>query len=881
MFRRKQRPKGSTEPTESRESILSSRSILSILSPLLFLALPALAEVALKVTPSRQNIYLGESFNLKIEVNGADRGIDAPDLSAFPPSDVQFLGQHSNSRSSISIINGRMTRESFEGRVFAYQIKPKTEGPFTTGSIRVTAGGKTYTDPGVTVQVAGIEKQDTVIAAVTASSTSVLVEEPFTVTVSVAIAELPDPYAENNEPLHPNFLPQLAADFLEIRQGMQDIKGPDLNQILNSLIDQSGRQPGFAINDYKTRDMSSGFGRLFGDDDPFRPRPVRFRLPPKKITINNKKYREYTLSLDYTPTKEGEFTFGPLSFKGTVIADVTKDRQAITKDVYTIGPAVTVRIVPPPDEGRPEWFIGSLGKNMKATAAFDTTICKVGDPLTLTLEVTGPISVSNLRTPILNLQPDLAKDFRIYDDNVSADTLPDGKRFKYRVRPTREGTLEFPPVKLAYYNTAARAYTTVTTAPVPIQARATTQIATASDSDKNSQTLSRNAPARPLPAGITLTPEGAKSSPLLPPQKLLWFFLFAGPILCLLATVATPCAAALRALRENLRHSGALHRAGAALRHARSPDLAAHAIRAYLADRLDVTGNALTPAEAASLLRQRNVTEEAAAAFRSLLAQLDEAMYRPDASTPIPDIIRSLQSLLPVIDAALDKSDKSVRPNRSVLSVLFVLCSLAFSIRADDTALTFLWEQANAQTASATKPEDYLKAAKTYTRLVANGVHNGPLFLNLGNTLVMAGDGANAAAAFARAERHLGATPETRQGLAAALALQTGRAYADLPWSRTAFFWHYVFPCPVRVLAALGGWTLFWLGVFCRILLKRRKGHAFLRSLSETCMLTGGLIAAVFAASTLMTLAHERHDTATWGSRVFVSSSPSETEEAP
>jgi len=208
-------------------------------------------------------------------------------------------------------------------------------------------------------------------------------------------------------------------------------------------------------------------------------------------------------------------------------------------------------------------------------------------------------------------------------------------------------------------------------------------------------------------------------------------------------------------------------------------------------------------------------------------------------------------------------------------------CFLTLSSLADDAARAFVWEQANTQAASATKPEEYLKAAKTYNRLVADGARNGPIFLNLGSTLVMAGDGANAAAAFARAERHLGATPETRLGLAAALALQSGRAHADLPWSRTAFFWHYAFPCPIRALAALGGWTLFWLGVFCRVLLKRRQGHAFLRSLSETCMLTGGLIAAVFAASTLMTLTHERHDTATWGSRVFVSSSPSEAEEAP
>ena len=232
------------------------------------------------------------------------------------------------------------------------------------------------------------------------------------------------------------------------------------------------------------------------------------------------------------------------------------------------------------------------------------------------------------------------------------------------------------------------------------------------------------------------------------------------------------------------------------------------------------------------------------------------------------------------------RQSSALRPLSSVLGLARCLlpiayCLLALSARADEASRAFLWEQANTQSACATKPEDYLKAANTYNRLVADGVHNGPLFLNLGSTLVMAGDGANAAAAFARAERHLGATPETRQGLAAALALQTGRAHADLPWSRTAFFWHYAFPCPMRALTALGGWSLFWFGVLCRVLLKRRTGHAFLRSISETCMLTGGLFALVFAASTFMTLAHERHDAATWPSRVFVSSILSEAEAAP
>ena len=112
--------------------------------------------ITLNLTPSRTSIHLGESFNLTIEVNGADQSVAAPDLSALPPSDVLFLGQHSNNRSSISIINGKMTRESLEGRVFSYKITPQTQGVYHTGPVRVIAAGKTYSHPGVTVDVAGV-----------------------------------------------------------------------------------------------------------------------------------------------------------------------------------------------------------------------------------------------------------------------------------------------------------------------------------------------------------------------------------------------------------------------------------------------------------------------------------------------------------------------------------------------------------------------------------------------------------------------------------------------------------------------------------------------------------------------------------------------------
>lgn len=615
------------------------------------------AGVTLKASPSRQSIYLGESFNLTVEVSGADRISAEPDFSELPEAEIELLGQHSNSRTSISIVNGRMSREVHEGRVFSYQIKPLTQGTFRAGPLHLTVKGKRYSASGGLIEVKGIEKQDTVVATVATSATTVLVEEPFEITVKVAVAELPEPYAANHEPLHPNFLPQLSADFLEIREDIKGLKGPDLNQFLNSLIDQSGQQPAFAINNYQTRDFG-GFGSLFGDGDPFRARPIRFRLGAERVEINGKRYRQYALKLNYTATQEGEFIFGPLSFKGKVIGGVTDERQPMMRDIYTIGPAVTVRVVPPPDTGRPEWFIGCVGRDLEAVATLDTMVCKVGDPLTLTLTVTGAISISNLRAPLLSLQPELSTNFRIYDDNISTETLDNGKRFKYRVRPTRGGTLEFPPIKVAYFDSVSQAYQTVLTEAIPLQARATEQVATLDDGDGGGEG-GLVATARPLPAAITVEVPGTAEGELLPRGVGVWLLLLVTPILSLLALLLRPLLRLFARVRSHQRRAAALSAAVAKLRGAQEAQVAADAVREYFANRFDVTGATVTPRDAGEIMYSRGVPRELAQELGRLLGELDEVIYRPDTLITLSAVTDRVAVVLGQCEAALKAATNS------------------------------------------------------------------------------------------------------------------------------------------------------------------------------------------------------------------------------
>ncbi|MEI6645030.1 MAG: hypothetical protein WCP12_03220 [bacterium] len=195
---------------------------------------------------------------------------------------------------------------------------------------------------------------------------------------------------------------------------------------------------------------------------------------------------------------------------------------------------------------------------------------------------------------------------------------------------------------------------------------------------------------------------------------------------------------------------------------------------------------------------------------------------------------------------------------RKTISLLFFATAscCTSTLRAEYSTRQFLWEQANTQAASAAKPEDYTKAATTYNRLLAEGVITAPLLLNLGSVQVLSGDTTKAVAAFSRAERYVGTTPEIRQGLLAAFSKQTGQQQKELPWIRSALFWHFSLPCQTRTQIALVGWLFFWGGLLVRRMMKHRKIHA-LESLAETGIFVGGVTTLIFAASVISTVLQE------------------------
>lgn len=151
---------------------------------------------------------------------------------------------------------------------------------------------------------------------------------------------------------------------------------------------------------------------------------------------------------------------------------------------------------------------------------------------------------------------------------------------------------------------------------------------------------------------------------------------------------------------------------------------------------------------------------------------------------------------------------------------LFLIASflvLACGASADDDVRRFIWDQGNAQAASAWSPAEFREAEKNYLRLVNDGVTSPEVYLNLGAVAVLARDSVTARRAFLAAERITGTTPEIETGLAAV------RRLAQEPvqdWKRIVFKWHYALSYQTRIDFAVYGWCFFW-GLLCVYRLQR------------------------------------------------------------
>ena len=663
------------------------------------------------------------------------------------------------------------------------------------------------------------------VVEMSASATNLVVTEQLVISFDLWLQGLDDKFEEqppflNQRPPHMN-APFLAPDWTSapLQPANQDARQP-----FPDTGRQSRQEPAFTLNDYVSNDMFSSMGDPFGimNDDFFGqsilgPKRRLFPFVTQRHAGNGSNIWHFTVStMPYRAVSAGTVVLPPVSISIPLISAVrtVRDRFGRTvnvpalKEVQLVTKPLEIVVSAPPQEGRPQSFCGAICSNFSAKASLDTSVCTAGDPLVLTLDVSGPDDPSAVHPPVL--APFVTNGiFRLDDASVKTDTLSGARRFTWRVRAVKAGTMEFPSLPISFFNLTTRSYETVHTESIPIQVKAGAQAVLGSI-----DALDGEKKAMPMPDGIDFDPRGTAAQPFLPHLTLAMLLFILPPVLFMLARIAPPVHRRIAARNEAYRRTTAFARCRRALK-SRNVSTRRDAIRRFFEVRYGMNGATVTAADA-------------------------ERIMSPDFSA---DEISLVVSAL----AEMDRSEYSAKKTLVSLAVLLSCVLGAAVLQADATSnLDFTYRRAGVLATRATGETGFREAADAYEACLKSGAVNPVLLLNLGTCRLLAGEVYAATAAYSRAERLCGETPSTRRGILAATARRMQDPNVDLPLARVFFRPHFLYSTDARLLFAACVWSLAWLAA----LLPPGSARRFLM----TC---GAILFVAAALSTSVSLVEE------------------------
>jgi len=289
-------------------------------------------------------------------------------------------------------------------------------------------------------------------------------------------------------------------------------------------------------------------------------------------------------------------------------------------------------VQPLPAAGRPADFTGLVGSYSIIANASPKEV-RVGDPITLTLQVAGPDFMGNVKLPPLAEQPDLARDFKVPSEISPPQVSRNVAAFTQTIRPTNPGVKQIPPIRLPYFDPDKGVYEEALSEPIPLEVSGARML-TADD-------VEGEAGAEPERSGPELQAEGIahnySGAEVLARQtaglhdllaRPLWLgLLLVPPVLyvLLLAAVLWRRSGSLR--RDGGLRRGALRRFLKRSREARSPAELLAALREYLVRRLRLSPGAVTFSDFAEVLAARSVPAAAMEGLEGLLKRLEAACY--------------------------------------------------------------------------------------------------------------------------------------------------------------------------------------------------------------------------------------------------------------
>jgi hypothetical protein len=577
-------------------------SFLAFVATLLWLALPSRANATdFTVSLDRNIITLGETATLTMTFEG-----DSPNVLPTFPSvpNLRILDQGSDSiQESIQYSGAAAVRIS--RRSHAFSVVPSQAGEFTIPAISASINGQ------------------------------VVNSQPLKLTVLKESA--------------PTAAPQIA--FLRLVVPKTEVYIGELLPIELQIYAQAGKLSEMPA--FKQEGFTVG----------------KMMRPDQSQTIyNGQRYFVVSFKTYVIPAKAGNLDLGPATAGINVPRPNSRqdffgnfvDWQAIPLQ----SDPQTLHALPLPRENVPPAFSGAVGNYSISLTASPTNIA-IGDPITVTVQVTGHGAVDSVTLPTQkNWQ-----EFQIYpptSDFQPADNDPLGvsgvKTFKLTVVPQSMDVRELPAFQFSFFDPDQKVYRTLTQPAVPLFVRPS---AASLPPPALSTTATPGDTTAPASGLLHIKPRLGVVAQLQPPLvQQPWFVALQGvPVLAWLSLLvvrkqkehlaANPRTRRRREVDQTVRNGlKELRRAATAGQPDEFFATLFHLLQEQLGERLDLPASAITEAVLDERLRPLSVSEETLASLRELFLACNQARYARQSSN------EELISLIPTVEYVLTELKK-------------------------------------------------------------------------------------------------------------------------------------------------------------------------------------------------------------------------------
>jgi hypothetical protein len=422
-----------------------SRRALHAFELAVLLALPHLAiaqQVQLQVPPPPH--YAGAPIELRLAVEGFAEE-PQPEVGAAPPvrGRLEFVGVSPSVSSSITIIDGQVSRSKEVRFIYQYRYLASEPGTVEIGPFTVSQGQLDRTTQPVRLEILSVPLSDRLRVELRVPEEPRYVGEHVPVTLEFWL----------DSDLQKNLYSfTLRAPLFDLTDDFQ-------------FLEESEPAGDVEVN------VETDSGTL------------RLRGSLTQAESSGQSFAVVSVTRTLVPLRPGSYALDPATL---VVRERTRwqpdflgGRQAApVQKLRATDRSRVLKVKPVPQQGRPPSFAGAVGRGYTLEVSADRTVVQVGEPIALSFVLRGEGNLESAALPRLDAEGLLARsDFRVPEGDLTGQYESGVKRFTAVVRVLDENVREIPALAYSWFDPESERYATTHSRPIALSVRPAEMVA--------------------------------------------------------------------------------------------------------------------------------------------------------------------------------------------------------------------------------------------------------------------------------------------------------------------------------------------------------------------------------------------------------------------